>query len=621
MNVPTLASNQAMGTPIPHRSAHHAGFHHAQQSQRGQQPETHASSAQDDDEYGENDNDGEVESEDDDDEDDDEEEEDDDEEEEEDDSSSSVDAEEEEPPIDWNAFDADAFVRMWLNPKKNIGADPGSTSEGRDLSSAPGDASQSWNNQHLLPAQPALSAQQPQQQSMQSMSSPLNFNHAPTSANAASPSFRPTASTPQYYHSHPQQLQHPSLPHHLPTPADTAATPAPNYDSAIEILTKVLGEGQEVPTEILAMILQSIAPSLGYQPPTPSQQPGIESLVPILRGLIEKTGGTGAQQQQANQFNMAQSTQWTVPPVAGPSQNAARLSATPDEEDDDEEDDPSYDPLSADLDINGALEEQMAQYLSATTPSNVTGGQVPPANNLAITPKQPADVGHKDKPTPRPSSHATNKGPKTTREERETPNSSKAPPDDATKRPRVGRLPIYDSDTDRRQARKESNRRAQQEWRARQRALKEEETTQQSGSQTRKGKATSARPSAATPKAPPSSMSALQEENLELRTQNKMLRQEVARLQRENVELRVDAGVVKRMLGGRASESRKRTRIRGPASGMSRRRYEDEEDEDEEDDDLDEHYSFEEDDDGYSDDSVSVHPPPRRRRRPRSVLS
>lgn len=292
---------------------------------------------------------------------------------------------EEEAPIDWSAIDANAFFQNWLLPG-GMGEQQEQPPSGQQMTSA--------NFGTSLP---------PQQ-----MYTP-NGSVAPV---------------PHIPHGHQQQSQQ-----HQQQQEHSAPAASPNLSAAIEILTKVLGEGQEVPSQVLEMLLQSVAPTLGYQPPTPSQEPGIDSLVPILKDLIKKQQQQEQQQQMLNESanlggNPVGGGQQPWPSVipqprtsaVGPSPmpNVSYSSMTPhhqpfnwiplatpadDDEEDDEDKDPSYNPttLTGALGIQDALQEQMSQYLNspfAVTPTGATSNRpsplpqpvsMPPPNHASAT--------------------------------------------------------------------------------------------------------------------------------------------------------------------------------------------------------------------------------------------
>ncbi|CAO1624029.1 unnamed protein product [Parajaminaea phylloscopi] len=259
----------------------------------------------------------EEEDDDDDDEDDDDDDDDDDEEYDED-GSEAEDLEAEASPIDWNTIDADTFFQNFL--------------------SAPG---MDWTTA-------AAKSQGPRRAGQQQLSRQKRVENQVPASTSQTPSaiVAPSPSEPL-----------PSLSAYPLSPHSVVGTPGPNYDSAIDLLTTVLGSGQDVPPEILTSILSSIAPALGYQPSdtlshgatTPSQRPqatgDVDSLVPILRALIEK-------QQQQRQKSNAESMR-SIEPMAQPVDPAAQFIQPPpvsciqpgvEEDEDDEINDPSYEP-------------------------------------------------------------------------------------------------------------------------------------------------------------------------------------------------------------------------------------------------------------------------------------
>jgi hypothetical protein len=293
---------------------------------------------------------------------------------------------EEEAPIDWSAIDANAFFQNWLLPG-------------------------------------GMGEQQEQQPQSQQQMAPANFGASMLPQQMYTPNGS-VAPADHVLYNHQQQSQQQQQ--EQQTQSGPAASP--NLSAAIEILTKVLGEGQEVPSQVLEMLLQSVAPTLGYQPPTPSQEPGIDSLVPILKDLIKKQQQQEQQQMQNESARGGSSIgdggnqSWSsvIPhprtSAVGPSPmpNVSYSSMTPqnqpfswvplatpadDDEEDDEDKDPSYNPtmLTGALGIQDALQEQMSQYLNspfAVTPTGATSNRpsplpqpmsLPPSHSAAAT--------------------------------------------------------------------------------------------------------------------------------------------------------------------------------------------------------------------------------------------
>ncbi|CAO1637011.1 unnamed protein product [Jaminaea pallidilutea] len=274
--------------------------------------------------------------------------------EDEDEEGGETEVEAEEAPIDWSTIDPNVFFQTFLN-----------------------DAVPSASTSQQGPRRPQQQQQQHRQQVkvMQQEQGAVDgmqpIQNQPMDSSSFAPAYTPNGSLAAYQ----PNPSYPSTPY---SASNTPAASVPNYGSAIDLLTTVLGSGQEVPPEILSLILSSIAPSLGYQPHagTPSQWPstsGVDDLVPLLRDLIEKQQAAldaqtqrPSQQQQVQQVQQRQPSQqqqqssssihagnsnqfqnqfqtndndWTLPFVS--------LSTPAEDDEDDEVNDPSWDPRKA----------------------------------------------------------------------------------------------------------------------------------------------------------------------------------------------------------------------------------------------------------------------------------
>lgn len=265
----------------------------------------------------------------------------------------------EEQPIDWSSIDADTFFQNFL--------------------SGPGTDWASVAAKTQAPRSKDKSAQQRKQELPSSNlgSTSISFGQNSPQVTAESPSQAQAQRTSLAYATSPYSL--------AGTPAQT---PAPNYGSAIDLLTTVLGSGQEVPSEILSLILSSIAPTLGYQVTSPivaDSAPGadvasggVDSLVPILRELIEKqqrhqqsrqqSGHLASTREPSQLLDISDSKAPKEDQWHGTSVPLALTTPAEEDEDDDEVNDPSYDPQLGDEWLAAAA-ETFRKAMSQTGPS------------------------------------------------------------------------------------------------------------------------------------------------------------------------------------------------------------------------------------------------------------
>lgn len=448
----------------------------------------------------------------------------------------------EEPPIDWESVDATAFFNLYFN-----------TNNGADTSSS--------SRTQLKPPTPA-------------------------------PAFSPNGSAIPQAHPQPQPplqaaWEQPAFAT-ATSPYASAPTPQPDYGAAIDLLTTVLGSGQEVPPEVLTMIFSSIQTSLGYGPATTPSGSGlgergassgsVDSLVPILRDLIEKQS---QQQQRLQQRQAQQQQQQQLAAATPPGQAVTALSdwqslfpslvpgqsINLDDEEDDEDNDPSYVPWTASFpDFHGsptypnipvqglspaaaaalaaqdrtrayppAGEESAGKDESQGAPtamlySSQEGG--PAAKRVRLDDSVPSSGDRVSTLTSNQGTHSSQQAHASSSSAPNTVENPLANP--PKKKNNRGRKPVYQTDADRKAARRESSRRAQQRFRDRNKARRIAEGDPNS----RRG-----------PGRPPrngskSTSGAAKRDSLEsagadeLRVENRRLAAEVKRLRAENARLK-----------------------------------------------------------------------------------